>query len=135
MRRTFVGVNVAMFFTACGMASVLGSPARAQDQLPDSGWQLASSDNQNGNGGFFGSTFGNAPRASAAQRPPARPQIAQPRAQYYVPVQQYRAYQRSAPTYGAARRGDDLTTGSMYGVTASPEAYQPRYVQPRGKIG
>jgi lipoprotein-anchoring transpeptidase ErfK/SrfK len=140
MRRTFVGVNVAMFFTACGMASVLGSPARAQGQLLDSGWQLASSDNQNGNGGFFGSTFGNAPRASAEQRPtapsaqrlPARPQIAQPRAQYYVPVPQYRAYQRSAPTYGAARRGDDLTTGSMYGVTASPEAYQPRYVQPRG---
>jgi lipoprotein-anchoring transpeptidase ErfK/SrfK len=129
-----------MFFTACSLASVFGSPARAQDQLLDSGWQLASSDNQNGNGGFFGSTFGNKPRASAAQRPaaassqrmPSRPQAAQPRAQYYVPAQQFRAYRRSAPGYGAVRGGDDQPTGSMYGVT--PEAYQsaPRYVQPRG---
>jgi lipoprotein-anchoring transpeptidase ErfK/SrfK len=142
MRRTFVGVNLAVFFTACGMASVFGSPARAQDQLLDPGWQLASSDSPNGNGGFFGSTFGGEPRATAEQRPaaasrqrmPARAQAAQPRAQYYVPAQQFRTYQRSAPGYGAARGGDDQPTGSMYGVTASPEAYQPapRYVQPRG---
>jgi lipoprotein-anchoring transpeptidase ErfK/SrfK len=142
MRRTFVGVNLAVFVTACGMASVFGSPARAQDQLLDRDWQLASSDNQNSNGGFFGSLFGDEARTSAEQRPaaasaqrlPARPQAAQPRAQYYVPAQQYRAYQRSAPGYGAARGGDDQPTGSMYDVTASPEAYQPapRYVQPRG---
>ena len=142
MRRTFVGVNVVVFVTACGMASVFGSLARAQDQLLDAGWQLASSDSPNGNGGFFGSTFGGEPRATAEQRPaaaspqrmPARAQAAPPRAQYYVPARQFRTYQRSAPGYGAARGGDDQPTGSMYGVTASPEAYQPapRYVQPRG---
>ena len=141
MRLTFVGVNVAMFVTACGVATVFGSPARAQDQLLDAGWQLASSDSPNGNGGFFGSTFGGEPRATAEQRPaaaspqrmPARAQAAQPRAQYYVPAQQFRTYRRSAPAYGA-RGGDDQPTGSMYGITASPEAYQPgpRYVQPRG---
>jgi lipoprotein-anchoring transpeptidase ErfK/SrfK len=139
MRLSFIGVNVAMFVTACGVASVFGSPARAQEQLLDAGWQLASSDSPNGNGGFFGSTFGNQPRATAEQRPaaaspqrlPGRAQALQPRAQYYVPAQQFRAYQRSAPGYRAARGGDDLTTGSMYGITAAPEA-APRYVQPRG---
>jgi lipoprotein-anchoring transpeptidase ErfK/SrfK len=142
MRRTFVGVNVAVFFTACGMASWFASEARAQDQLLDAGWQLASSDSPNGNAGFFGSTFGDQPRATTEPRPaaaspqrmPARVQAAQPRAQYYVPAQQFRVYQRSAPAYRAARGGDDQPTGSMYDVTASPEAYQPapRYVQPRG---
>jgi lipoprotein-anchoring transpeptidase ErfK/SrfK len=129
-----------MLVTACGMASVFGSQARAQEQLLDSGWQLASSDNQNGNGGFFGSAFGGEPRASAEQRSAtASPRRIQTRlvpqssaqTQYYVPAQQYRAYRRSAPAYGA-QGGEDQPTGSMYGVTAAPEAYQPRYVQPRG---
>jgi lipoprotein-anchoring transpeptidase ErfK/SrfK len=144
MQRTFVGVNVALFVTACGMASVFGSQARAQDQLLDPGWQLASSDSPNGNGGFFGSAFGNDHRATAEQQPAApsrqrvlaRPLVMQPRAQnqYYIPARQFRAYQRSAPAYGAARGADNLTTGSMYGITASPEGYQsaPRYVEPRG---
>ncbi len=141
MRRTFVCVNAAVFVATCGMTSVFGSQAQAQSQLVDPGWQLASSDTPNGNGGFFGSAFGDEPRPNAAQRPAATSSQRMPtrfvpqsrvQSQYYVPAQQYRAYQRSAPAYGAARGADNLTTGSMYGVTGSPEAYQPRYVQPRG---
>jgi lipoprotein-anchoring transpeptidase ErfK/SrfK len=136
MRRTLVCVNAVVFVAACGMASVSGSPARAQSPLLDPGWQLASSDAPNGNGGFFGFSSGDQPRASAAQRPttaqraPARyvPQ-SRVQTQYYVPAQQYRAYQRS---YGAAQGIDYQPTGSMY--DPSPEAGQsaPRYVQPRG---
>ena len=138
MRRTFVCVNAAVFVTACGMASMFGSQAHAQEQLLDPGWQLASSDTPNGNGGFFGSSSGDPPRASVAQRPAATSQRVParyvPQTRYYVPVQQYRAYQRSAPAYGAAHGIDYRPTGSMYGVGASQEEYQsaPRYVQPRG---
>ena len=124
MRRTFVCVNAAVFVTACGMTSVFGSQAWAQEQLLDPGWQLASSDTPSGNGGFFGAAFGDDPRrgqraaATPPQRVPTRfvPQ-SRVQSQYYVPAQQYRAYQRSAPAYGAARGADNLTTGSMYGIT------------------
>ncbi|HEY1748174.1 MAG TPA: L,D-transpeptidase [Xanthobacteraceae bacterium] len=139
MRRTFVCVNAVVFVAACGMASVLASHARAQEQLLDPGWQLASSDSPNGNGGFFGFSSGDQPRAG--QRPATAPSqrvqtrfVPQSRvqSQYYVPAQQYRAYRRSAPAYGAAQGIDYRPTGSMYGVTAAPDPYQPRYVQPRG---
>jgi lipoprotein-anchoring transpeptidase ErfK/SrfK len=146
MRRS-VCVDVAFLVAACGMLCVFGSQARAQDQLLDAGWQLASSDSQTGNGGFFGSLFGGEPQtsveqspnrstAASSQRVRVRPPAPQSRVQYryYVPAQQSGAYQRSAPAYGAARDRDDLPTGSMYGIDASPETYQPapRYVQPRG---
>lgn len=109
MRRS-ICVDVAFLVVACGMSCVFGSKARAQDQLLDQGWQLASSDNQAGNGSFFGSLFGGEPRASAepsanssaaasSQGVRARQSAPQPRAQYqyYVPAQQLGANQRSAP--------------------------------------
>ena len=109
MRRTFVCVNAAVFVAACGVASVLASHARAQEQLLDPGWQLASSDSPNGNGGFFGFASGDEPRAG--QRPATAPSQRVPtrfvpqsrvQSQYYVPAQQYRAYRRSA---AGLRRG------------------------------
>jgi lipoprotein-anchoring transpeptidase ErfK/SrfK len=138
MRRTLVCVNAAVLVAACGMTSVLGSQARAQEQLLDPGWQMASSDSPNGNGGFFGVSPDDQPRAVAGQRqaPGSSPHVQTrlvPQSRYYVPAQQYRAYQRLAPAYGAARGVDYRPTGSMYGITA-PEASEPapRYVQPRG---
>jgi len=144
MRRSFC-VDVALLVAACGMSCVFGSQARAQDQLLDPGWQLASSDTQTGNGGFFGSLFGDEPRASAqpnanssaaASSPHVRARQPAPQSrsqyQYYVPAQQNGAYQRPAPAYGAAQGVDYQPTGSMYGISASPDANQPRYVQPRG---
>ena len=115
MRHTFVCVNVAFFVAACGVSCVFGSAARAQDQLLDPGWQLASSDTQTGAGGFFGSLFGDEPRPSAEPRAnPAAASSQRVRApapesraqyQYYVPAQQIGAYQRSAPQgYQAAPR-------------------------------
>jgi lipoprotein-anchoring transpeptidase ErfK/SrfK len=138
MRRTLICVNAAVFVAACGTASVFGSQARAQSQLLDPGWQLASSDSPNSNGGFFGLSSGDQSRASASQRPAAAsPQRVQTRMvpqyraqyQYYVPAQQYRAYQRS---YGAAHGVDYQPTGSIY--EPAPDANQPapRYIQPRG---
>jgi len=153
MRRTFVSVDVVFFVTACGMASIFGSDARAQDQLLDPGWRLASSDTQTGNGGFFGLLFGDEPRASAepqanpsaaasSQRMP--PRLAAPSSQapyqYYVPAQQIRAYQRSAPVYGAARAAQEASanqqTAPIYGAAAPQSGYQaaPRYNPPRGLL-
>jgi lipoprotein-anchoring transpeptidase ErfK/SrfK len=149
MRRSFVCVNAALLVTACGLAGVYSSGAHAQDKLLDPGWQLASSDT--GNGGFFGLLFGDEPRPSAepranfsaaasSQRSPARPPAAPSRAQYqyYVPAQQFRAYQRSAPDYNAARAGQELPAAQqgapIYGAAAAQGGYQaaPQYVAPRG---
>jgi lipoprotein-anchoring transpeptidase ErfK/SrfK len=112
------------------MSCVFASKARAQDQLLDQGWQLASSDTQTGNGSFFGSLFGGEPRASAepktnssatasSQGVRARQSAPQPRAQYqyYVPAQQLGAFQRSAPQAYQA---------------APPHSPPPQYIQPRG---
>jgi lipoprotein-anchoring transpeptidase ErfK/SrfK len=128
MRRSLC-VDVAFIVAACGVSCVFGSQARAQDRLLDPGWQLASSDSQTGNGGFFGSLFGDEPRASAApstnssaaassQRLRARPPAPQSRAQYqyYVPAQQIDAYQRPAPQ----------------GYQATPQYSPPQYSPPRG---
>jgi lipoprotein-anchoring transpeptidase ErfK/SrfK len=149
MRRSFVCVNVAAFVAACGVSCVFGSEVRAQDRLLDPGWQLASSDGQTSDGGFFGSLFGDEPRANAvpstnasaasSQRARARQPAPQPRAQYqyYVPAQQIGAYQRSAPVYGGAPAGQEAGAGQqaapVYGA-AVPQGYQaaPQYTPPRG---
>lgn len=128
MWRTFC-VDVAFLVAACGTSCVFDSPARAQDQLLDSGWQLASSDTETGNGGFFGSLFGdegrpraepsaNSPAAAASQR--VRPPAPQSRVQYqyYVPAQpaqQIGAYQRSEPQ----------------GYQAAPQYNPPQYTAPQ----
>jgi lipoprotein-anchoring transpeptidase ErfK/SrfK len=149
MRRTFVCLNVTFFVAACGVSCVSGSQARAQDQLLDPGWQLASSDNQSGEGGYFRSLLGDEPRANAVQRATpshaasqhvrARPPAPQAKVQYryYAPPQQIVPYQRPAPAYGGAQAGQEAggyqQAAPLYGA-AAPQRYQapPQYNPPRG---